>query len=112
MELQLFDFGIVEGHRDQNQQDIYYMSDRSKVKWPNSKHNQMPSKAFDFVLWLNGQPEVGDENKPSYYMAVGVFKAEAKRLGIDIRAGADWDGDFSTTDQSFHDLMHIELLED
>jgi hypothetical protein len=33
----------------------------------------------------------------------------AKELGIAIRCGADWDGDGLTSDQSFHDLAHIEL---
>ena len=32
-------------------------------------------------------------------------------VGAIEAVGADWDGDFSTNDQSFHDLPHIELID-
>jgi hypothetical protein len=31
-------------------------------------------------------------------------------MGIESRMGADWDGDFDTKDQTFHDLPHFELV--
>ena len=107
-----FDFGILEGHRTEDRQNHYYHHGKSKVQWPNSKHNSKPSRAFDYVLWLNGRPTSHDRDRPSYYMAIGVFKVEAMRLGVDIRSGGDWDGDWSVTDQKFNDLMHIEILGD
>ena len=108
LELGLFDFGVTCGYRGQDEQDQLYFEGRSKVKWPNSKHNNKPSQAIDFVLYVNGK--VDWDNRDSWYMAVGVFRGVAAMLGIKIRVGGDFDGDFSTTDQTFFDLPHIELL--
>lgn len=106
----LFDFGIIQGHRNEGKQNHHFNNKASRVQWPNSKHNSTPSKAFDFVLWLDGRPTTSKKDLPSYYMAIGVFKVEARRLGFDVRSGGDWDGDWSVTDQKFNDLMHIEIL--
>lgn len=110
MALQLFDFGITEGYRSRERQDELLHSGHSKVEWPNSKHNQNPSQAFDFVLYVNGQVD-WDDFRP-WFMAVGAFRATAASLGIKIRCGADWDGDFSAKDQTFFDMPHIELIGD
>lgn len=108
MKLQLFDFGITCGHRTKEDQDVAFHGGKSALKYPNSKHNSYPAEAFDFVLLVNGK--VDWNNKPAWYMAVGVFRGVAAKLGIKIRCGADWDGDFSAEDQNFHDLPHIELI--
>lgn len=41
------DFKVIYGHRTQVQQDAAYRRGKSKVKWPYSKHNKMPSLAVD-----------------------------------------------------------------
>jgi peptidoglycan L-alanyl-D-glutamate endopeptidase CwlK len=105
-----FDFGITCGYRSQDTQDQLVHEGKSKVEWPNSKHNKRPSQAFDFVLYVNGKATYNEKDKPSYYMAVGYFRAVADELNIKIRCGADWDSDWDVKDQSFHDLPHIELL--
>lgn len=109
LDLQLFDFGITCGHRGQNQQNKLVFEGRSKVKWPDSKHNTHPSEAIDFILYINGKPTYDPKDHAGYYMAVGAFRAVAASLDLHIRVGADWDGDFSTQDQRFNDLVHIEL---
>lgn len=105
----IFDFGVTCGHRNEEEQNKAFFSGVSKAKWPDSKHNKMPSDAIDFVLYVNGKATFREQDKPGYYMAVGVFRAMANKLGIPIRCGADWDGDFDITDQTLHDLCHIEL---
>lgn len=107
LDLGLFDFGISCGHRGKDEQEQLYFEGRSKVKWPNSKHNTDPARAMDIVLYVNGR--VDWNNSASWYMAIGVFRGIAASLGISIRVGADWDGDFSIKDQRFNDLPHIEL---
>jgi len=42
-----FDCSILEGHRGQAEQHRDFMTGKSKVDWPNGKHNKMPSKAVD-----------------------------------------------------------------
>jgi len=113
MDLQLFDFGITCGARDKEAQDAAFFAGTSRVRWPNSKHNiEAPlreySDAFDFILYVNGKPTYEEKDKPGYYMAVGIFMATAALLGTPVRCGADWDGDFDTTDQRLHDICHLE----
>jgi len=108
LSLNLFDFGISCGHRGQDEQDRLYHEGRSGLKWPDSKHNTDPSEAIDFILYTNGKVDWNNTN--SWYLAVGVFRGVAASLDIKIRVGADWDGDFSTKDQNFHDLPHVELI--
>ena len=109
LDLQLFDFGITHGHRGQEQQNKLVFEGRSKLSWPDSKHNKHPSHAIDFILYINGKPTYDPKDHAGYYMAVGVFRAVAASLNLKIRVGADWDGDFSTQDQSFNDLVHLQL---
>lgn len=44
-----------------------------------------------------------------YYMA-GLAQKQADILGIKIRWGGDWDSDKDFFDQTFYDLVHIELV--
>ena len=85
-----------------------YHEGLSQVKWPDSKHNSVPSNAIDITLYVNGK--LSWHNTNSWYMAIGVFRGVAAMSGLSIRVGADWDGDFSTKDQSLHDLPHIEYI--
>jgi peptidoglycan L-alanyl-D-glutamate endopeptidase CwlK len=110
---------ILEGHRPQERQDELFTLGRSKVKWPDSRHNALPSLAVDVAPWYNDAPHVRwpDPKSSTYarelgqwYLFIGYVQRAAEDLGIAIRCGADWDGDGLTTDQSFHDLPHIELL--
>ena len=107
LETDLFDFGITSGYRDSDEQNRYFDEGRSAKQFPDSMHNKKPSMAIDILLYVDGKP-IWDRTN-GFYMAIGVFRGVAATMGIDIRVGADWDGDFSTTDQKFHDLFHIEL---
>lgn len=45
-----------------------------------------------------------------FYELLALISYEAARLGgIEIRTGADWDRDGDYTDQTFDDLVHIEI---
>lgn len=44
-----FDFSVVCGHRGEKEQNEAYAAGNSKLKWPNSKHNKVPSEAVDIV---------------------------------------------------------------
>ena len=99
-----FDLTVVYGHRPEDQQEKAFKEGRSKVRWPNSKHNKMPSEAVDLAPY----PIDWNDVRRFYYLA-GYVRGVAERLGIKVRIGADWDGDFDIKDQNFHDLPHIEL---
>ena len=102
-----FDFTVLEGHRDQKTQDMYYEQGKSKLKWPNGQHNSIPSKAVDIapfpIDWSNHYRFHALANR-----IIGIGLA----IGVKLKYGGDWDNDLSNNDQSFHDLPHLELDED
>jgi len=102
--LQIHDCSILEGFRGQEQQNEYFRTGKSKVKYPNGKHNQRPSKAIDVAPY----PIDWNNTKRFYYFA-GIVKAAAYSLGLKIRWGGDWDSDNDLNDQAFMDLVHFEL---
>lgn len=104
--LKEFDHTVYEGHRPEVEQDVAFRTGKSKVQWPNSKHNSLPSKAVDVAPY----PIDFDDTNRMYYFA-GFVKAKAIELGIPIRWGGDWDGDTEVNDQTFMDLVHFEIDE-
>lgn len=100
-----FDCRIVEGHRGRIRQNELYEIGKSKVDWPNSRHNSYPSEAVDVVPY----PVVWEDTK-RMYLFCGFVLGLAKMMEIPIRLGADWDGDTEVRDQKFNDLPHFELL--
>jgi len=99
-----YDCSIIEGHRPQEEQDKAYHAGKSKLKFPQSKHNKTPSLAVDAVPY----PIDWNDSKRFYFFS-GLVQGIADSLGIDIRWGGDWDSDNDFKDQSFHDLPHFEL---
>ena len=103
--IQHVDCTIIAGHRNKKLQNHYFMNGRSKLPWPKSKHNSVPSLAIDAV------PYPIDWNDIERLRAFAFFvKGVAATLGYKIRLGADWDGDFTNKDQSFTDIPHMELI--
>ena len=106
--VKIYDCSVLYGHRSQDEQDEMYLSvpPVTKVKWPDSKHNSVPSMAVDVAPWIDGG--VCFEPRKCYHFAGYVLRV-AHELGIKIRCGADWDSDNNINDQSFRDIIHFEL---
>lgn len=98
------DFSITCGYRNKADQDKAVMGGMSKTPWPTSKHNQNPSLAVDVAPY----PLNWNDNE-AFTLLSGVLYGVAYTMGIKIRLGADWDGDFNTLEHSFKDRPHIEL---
>jgi len=102
------DVSLLAGHRGQREQDAYFGAGTSKVQWPNSKHNTLPSLAVDL------QPYPMPTNPLELWTALGYMAGLAKgigeRRGIKLRWGGDWDGDGDVTDNKFDDLFHLEIV--
>lgn len=117
MAITYYDFTIIEGHRTELLQNEYYRTGKSKVIFPNGKHNKYPSHAVDIAPWINGK--ISWDEKSCAYLA-GIIEMCAhkvcennKRNGLPIfklRWGGDWDGDRDLTDQTFDDLVHFEII--
>jgi peptidoglycan LD-endopeptidase CwlK len=101
------DFSIVEGHRGQVAQDHYYNTGKSKVKYPDGKHNKTPAQAVDIVPYHNNTWDWKDLER--FKNIIYFIKGVAFAKGIELRLGIDWDNDFENRDHTFHDYPHIEL---
>jgi peptidoglycan LD-endopeptidase CwlK len=99
------DFTILEGIRSLERQQELVRSGASKTL--NSMHIEKPdgtSHAVDAIAY-----PIQWDNYNRNYLFAGFIKGIAAGMGIKLRLGSDWNGDFDTTDQSFHDLPHFEL---
>lgn len=108
----VLDFSVLEGHRGKSRQEHYFRTGRSKVRWPDGKHNPYPSKAVDLAPWVGGGiPWAEDDERELRYwqLLAGLVLAAAAEEGVELRWGGDWDGDGDLLDQDFNDLGHFEL---
>ena len=101
------DFGITEGYRDQATQDQYYAEGKSTKKYPEGKHNRVPSEAVDVICYVKGKATYDIK----YYIYLyGLLTGIAGTLDLAIRSGLDWDRDGEImTDQTLQDGCHFEL---
>jgi peptidoglycan L-alanyl-D-glutamate endopeptidase CwlK len=90
------DVSILCGHRNEKDQNSAFINGRSKLQWPRSKHNMMPSHAMDVVPY----PVDWDDIPRFVEMAFKIEKI-ARRLNIKIRLGRDF---------PFKDWPHVELV--
>ena len=108
--LKYMDVSLISGHRDEREQSLYYYGtpQRSKVRWPDSKHNTYPSLAVDMQPYPYPTNE-NDLRAALGYMA-GLCYMIAKRNGFSIRWGGDWNRNGDVTDNGFDDLYHLEIF--
>ena len=104
--IKLYDITVLEGHRSEERQNQLKHEGKSKLEWPNSKHNSNPSKAVDIAPY-----PIDWNNRERFYYMAGIVKAIADEMDIEIRWGGDWDSDGEFKDQSFDDLPHFELVD-
>jgi peptidoglycan LD-endopeptidase CwlK len=102
--IKVYDFTILEGHRSNERQDELFRQGKSKLKAGQSKHNAYPSRAVDIAPY----PVDWSDTKRFFLLAGFMFQA-AHEVGVQIRWGGDWDGDWEHKDQTFHDLPHFEV---
>jgi len=105
-----WDCTVLCGHRGQVEQDKAYTEKRSKLKFPQSKHNAYPSKAVDVAPYY-ANVGIAWNDLGGFYMFAGYVMRVAEELGYKLRYGGDWDGDKRTADQTFNDLPHFEIID-
>jgi len=109
--IKYYDCTIITGTRTEEEQNAKYAEGTSEVSWPNSKHNTMPSRAVDVAPWPI-PTDWGDKEwkeRVKFYELKAIIFYEAKKQGIKLRWGGDWDEDNDYTDNKFDDLIHFEL---
>jgi peptidoglycan L-alanyl-D-glutamate endopeptidase CwlK len=105
------DLLVVCGARSKENQEKAFHEKRSKVQFPNSKHNvDLPKRPFSEAVDLAPHPVDWGEER-AFYVLAGAVLQEAIKQGVCLRWGGDWDGDGGFDDQTFNDLGHFELSE-
>ena len=98
------DCSILEGHRSKERQNKLYDQKRTKVKYPNGRHNSNPSKAVDFTPY-----PVDWNDRERQTLFAGFVLGIARSMGHKLRWGGDWDQDFQVMDNRFDDFPHFEI---
>jgi len=120
--VQHWDCAVLCGHRTMEEQNAL-PREVSKVRWPNSAHNKLPSIAVDVVpwrcwgldrpnvVWPDYRTKTYSKDLAEWYYFSGFVLGVAAQMGIKIRHGADWNMNRRVNDQTFDDLPHFELRE-
>jgi peptidoglycan LD-endopeptidase CwlK len=113
--IKYFDCIVLEGFRGKEKQDEAFNAGNSKLKWPNGKHNQMPSFAVDVAPFSPKLSVDWSDVKRMYYfagqvMAIARQLKDAGKMTHGIIYGGDWNNNTEVSDQTFNDLVHFELI--
>jgi peptidoglycan LD-endopeptidase CwlK len=111
--IKYFDCTIIEGYRDQKDQQQAFMEGDSKLQFPNSKHNYVPAMAVDvspyplnlhdtaMYIWFGG-----------YVQGISQKLKDDGKMEHSVRWGGAWDGIGKlNTPHMLNDLVHFELIE-
>lgn len=106
-----FDCSVICGHRGRIAQNEAFKKGYSKVQFPDSKHNKIPSMAVDVVPYpIDWQ----DTDRMKYF--AGFVMGTAKMLqsygaiSHGLRWGGDWNQNTLLSDNTFQDFPHFELI--
>ena len=104
--IKFVDCSVLEGHRSQERQDQLYIEGKTKVKYPNGRHNSSPSNAVDVTPY-----PVDWDDRERQTLFAGFVIGIARSMGITLRWGGDWDSDTQTSDNQFDDFPHFEIAD-
>jgi len=103
--IQVYDFSVLEGHRNKERQGHLFNEGKTKVLYPNSKHNMTPSLAICIAPY-----PIDWSDYQRFHFLAGVMFGVAHTHGVYLRWGGDWNGNFIFSDQKWDDLLHFELI--
>jgi len=111
--IKYYDCTIVCGHRNKEDQDKAYAAGNSEKRWPDSKHNTMPSLAVDVAPYEINKIDWG-KTQTSFFAGfvkgVHAVLYENNIITHKLRMGIDWDSDNDVDDTRFWDPCHFELI--
>lgn len=110
--IKYFDCTILEGYRNEADQEAAFAKGNTKLHWPHGKHNANPSMAVDVIpypidwkdeklgLWFGG-----------YVLGIAQRLKDEGKMTHSIRWGGSWDGlGKLNTPKQLNDLVHFELV--
>jgi len=114
--IETYDNSIFCGHRKEKAQNQAFDDGLSQVRFPNSRHNVLPSMAVDAGPYFVDLRNTDWDDHKAFALFAGYVKRVAEELlkkkliTHRLRWGGDWDGDGRTADERFIDLPHYELI--
>jgi peptidoglycan L-alanyl-D-glutamate endopeptidase CwlK len=99
-----FDCSVIQGYRDEAEQNKAFEDGFSKLKYPKGSHNKYPSLAVDIAPY-----PIDWKDRDRFHLFAGFVKGIASQMGLNIRWGGDWNSDTHTKDNNFDDLPHFEV---
>ena len=93
MNRQVMDFALICGHRGEAEQNAAFAAGRSKLRFPYSKHNTNPARAYDRVPYPIPLTAAGewDAKSPLWDKLAALEQQCAGELGIEIVNSLPWD---------------------
>ena len=91
------DVTVLCGYRGEEEQNEAFRRGASQLQYPESKHNQVPSRAIDLAPYPISWSDI-----PRFEKMLVFIKDIALEKDIKLRFGADF---------SFKDYPHIELVD-
>lgn len=104
------DCTVLDGHRGKDAQNKAYREGKSKLRWPNGKHNKNPSDAIDVAPYPIDWNDI--ERFKNFAKIVFEIYQKLKAEGK-ITRKLRWGGDFNMNgkqDDKFLDFVHWELI--
>ncbi len=108
-----FDCTILEGYRNEKDQEEAFAKGNTKVHYPNGKHNRTPSLAVDVIPY----PVDWNDNKlhlwfGGYVLGIAQILKDQGKMTHAVRWGGSWDG-LGKLDKpgQLNDPVHFELVE-
>jgi len=102
--IKYIDCTIIEGHRGEKRQNKLCDDGKSKIRFPNGRHNSLPSNAVDVTPY-----PVDWDDRERQTLFAGFVLGVARGMDITLRWGGDWDQDWQVMDNRFDDFPHFEI---
>lgn len=110
--VKIMDITIICGTRNKIDQEKAFDEGKSKVHYPNSMHNSLPSKAVDIAPWYPTEPHIRWDDSAGFTYLAGIVKGIATSMGFKLRWGGDWDKDNDLQDEKgLRDFPHFEIVD-
>ena len=110
--IKYFDCTILQGHRNQVDQEAAFAAGKTKLHYPYGNHNKIPSMAVDvapyplnfndtrLLCWFGG-----------YVLGIAQKLKDEGKMSYSVRWGGSWEGLGKLDDgEQLNDLDHFELI--
>ena len=102
---------VIQGFRNEEDQNKAFQEGKTKLQWPNGKHNSVPSHAIDvtpYPIDWNYLPAF--YNFSGFVLGISEYLFKEGQIAHRIRWGGDWNMNQDLKNNKFNDLVHFEIL--